>query len=173
MIEGPSTPSSGVFMHGIIAALWRRSIWAPGAIPKNEWEYRNIKRMLLPGIYFTMSVVGLLAGYLGIPALQELFHFPWATITSLVIAVVSLATFFGEVFPKLWKIESIGGSIMFGALCAYVVAILVLVLFNHDFERAYVGVLAIVPASIILWRLYQLKEERIKRLALKIIEEAA
>lgn len=158
-------------MRGIVAALWRRSVWADDAIPKKHWEYRNIDRVVFPLSYLTLTIVGLTAAYLGIPALQELFRFPWATITSLVVSGISLVAFFASAFPRMYRLESICDSFLFGAFSAYIVTIIGLVSVNHDFQRAYVGVLAIIPCILLLWRLYNLKEKRIEMRATHIIEE--
>lgn len=40
----------------MLCRLWRASIWAPGAIPPEEWKYRNLKRVALP-VYDAIAVL--------------------------------------------------------------------------------------------------------------------
>lgn len=34
----------------MLRRLWRASIWAPDAIPADEWKYRNLKRAFSGGV---------------------------------------------------------------------------------------------------------------------------
>ena len=104
--------------------LFAASIWAPGAIPADEWKYRNLKRVWLP----TYDVVAILAGVVatvqGSPLLNRLFSELLVNMFGTGMAVIAMICLLGVIFPALWAVELVGKAILVGIVSAYATTIL-------------------------------------------------
>ncbi|WP_066038647.1 hypothetical protein [Herbiconiux solani] len=108
-------------MRRLIAA----SIWARGAIPPDEWKYRNLKRVWLPLYDIIAIFAGLQAIMYGSTILNRLFA-PFVVDTlgvfMTIIATVCLA---GVAFPRLWPVEMVGKILLVALVAGYVTTILI------------------------------------------------
>ena len=140
-------------MRRLLAA----SIWAPGAIPPDEWKYRNLKRVWLP-LYDVIAIVaGFFAFDQGSNLLNRLFE-PWLVdtfgITMMVVATVCLA---GVAFPSLWAVEMVGKVLLLGMVVTYIAAILFLS--REPFTNFFVVAMLAWGLPLALFRLNLLGEE--------------
>lgn len=101
-----------------------KTIWSPGAIPTDEWKYRNLKRVWLP----TYDVVAILAGVVatvqGSPLLNRLFSELLVNMFGTGMAVIAMICLLGVIFPALWAVELVGKAILVGIVSAYATTIL-------------------------------------------------
>ncbi|MEO2134595.1 hypothetical protein [Microbacterium sp.] len=110
----------------MIRRLWAASIWAKGAIPPDEWKFRNLKRVWLP-IYDVIAVFcGIQAVLSGSPLLNTLFPDTMIDALGYTMSTVAIVCFAGVSFPRLWVVEIIGKIILVGLISAYVATILLL-----------------------------------------------
>lgn len=106
--------------------LYNASIWAPDAIPEEEWKYRNLKRVMFPLFDILMICAGISAHVGGIWAISEFFPraaVDWFALTVIAAGVISLI---GVVFPSQWRLEILGKVSLFGLLTAYITALSIL-----------------------------------------------
>lgn len=158
-------------MRKLLAA----SIWAKGAIPADEYKYRQLKRVWLPFydvLIFTAGVVG--ARY-GIPAVEEFFPTGLTDTLSLTFAALGVLCLIGVGFPLMWRLEAAAKSAVIGLLLGYVLA-LVFLTGGGDPARGFVSVIAIMACIIPTFRLgilgYEKREmERLKHIADQRIAE--
>ena len=101
-----------------------KTIWSPGAIPTDEWKYRNLKRVWLP----TYDVVAILAGVVatvqGSPLLNRLFSELLVNMFGTGMAVIAMVCLLGVIFPALWAVELVGKAVLVGMVSAYAATIL-------------------------------------------------
>lgn len=111
-------------LHQVSAArrLWQATIWSRGAIPEEEWKYRNLKRVWLP-IYDLIAVgAGIMAVLHGSLLLDRLYGDATDAI-GLVFSAVALVCLLGVTFPRLWAVEVVGKVVLVGMVIAYMSAI--------------------------------------------------
>jgi hypothetical protein len=136
----------------ILTRLWQASIWAKGAIPSDEHKYRNLKRVLLPGIDVCFVFAGWAAAVYGVPAISE-FLPQWAISVFAVGLIIAAATcLLGVSIPKLWAVELIGKAVIVGLLSTYIIALLLLTQAG-DPTRGFVLVIAFLASLTPLWRI--------------------
>lgn len=110
-----------------VAAVPRKgawTIWHTGAIPINEWKYRNLMRVWLPladGIAF---LAGINAWLYGSRLLVRILGEGLVDVVGLFFAGVALACFIGVAFPKLHRLETLATLVLVGLVVAYMGAIL-------------------------------------------------
>lgn len=147
--------------------LFQASIWAPGAIPAEEWKYRNLKRIMFPSIDLFFILAGLSAAIHGVPEISEFFPEPVVDIFSYLLSLVALVCFVGVSFPSQWRLEILGKTILFGLMVAYAIALLIL-LVDGGASRGFVLFVSIVTLHPIVWRLSLLGSEwQLRRLESK------
>lgn len=106
--------------------IFAATIWAPGAIPPDEWKYRNLKRLWLPLYDLIAIYAGIQAILFGSTILNRLFD-PYL-VDSLGLAMTFVATvcLAGVIFPRLWLVEMIGKIVLVALVAGYVATILLL-----------------------------------------------
>lgn len=110
-------------MMRLVHWLHARSIWAAGAIPPEEWKYRNLKRVALP-VYDGFAVLaGLAAITYGSRLLNRIFTPELLDIVGLGFSVVALVCLLGVAFPCLWAVEMIGKAVLVGMVIGYQAAV--------------------------------------------------
>lgn len=149
------------------------TIWETGAIPLEEWKYRNLKRIALP-VYDGFVIIAGIAGYVyGVPAIRLFYDQGMGNILSLVFGLMGMACLAGVSFPHLWKLEIFAKSGMLGFHLAYLSALLFLVA-DGDPNRALISIIVCMSMVMPVWRLSILGSERRERLEeKKLLEEKA
>ncbi len=109
--------------------LFAASIWAPGAIPPDEWKYRNLKRVWLPVYDFIAIAAGYFAWAHGSNILNRLFAPALVDVLGILMIIVATVCFAGVAFPRLWPVEMIGKVLLVGMVVGYISTIL---LFGRD-----------------------------------------
>lgn len=145
-----------------MSSLLSHSVWAPDAIPAEEWKYRNLTRVVFPGIDIILALASFGAFFFGIPAVSEFYPKIVTTMLASLLTFAGIISFFGVGFPKLWRLEIMGKVVLFGILVIYFFSILILAI-KGDGNRVFVlGFVAglLVP---IVWRLSVLGAEWQKR----------
>lgn len=155
--------------------LGAATIWAKGAIPADEFKYRNLKRIWLPFFDICVIVGGLVGSVNGIPAVEEFFPVGLTDTLSLTFAALGLFCLIGVAFPSLWRLESFAKSSVIGLLIGYVFALVFLVS-GGDPARGFVSVIAIMACIVPAFRLgilgYEKRErERLQHIAAQIAAE--
>lgn len=138
--------------------LYRYSIWAPNAIPAEEWKYRNLKRVMFPVIDLLYLLAGLSAARRGVPAISEIYPEPVVTFFSYLLCLSAFVCLIGVSFPRLWAFEIAGKSILLGLMFGYFIALLLLT-FTQVGNRDFVLFVAGVAVCPIIWRLSLLGSE--------------
>jgi len=104
-------------------ALFRASIWAPGALASEPRKYRSLRRVWLP-IYDLIALMnGLLAFVFGSRILDQIFG-TMTDLVGLLFAAVALVCLVGVSFPKLWRVEFAGKVLLIGMVVGYIACIL-------------------------------------------------
>jgi hypothetical protein len=152
----------------LVRSLFRASIWAPGAIPKEEWKYRNMKRVVFPSIDVLLLFGGLAAGRFGVPAIREFYPEYVTDFFAYVLAGSAIVCFVGVSFPRMWPLEIAGKSVVFGMLFGYFCALLILVAQGYR-DRGFSSVITAIAICFIVWRLSILGSEWQER---RLIAEA-
>lgn len=99
-------------------------MWHPGAIPPDEWKYRNLKRVWLP-LYDLIAVwAGLSAVWFGSTILNRLFTPFFVDALGWAFTGVATVCLLGVIFPRLWAFELAGKAILVSMVAGYVTAIL-------------------------------------------------
>ncbi|WP_378144824.1 hypothetical protein ACFJGV_15205 [Cnuibacter sp. UC19_7] len=106
--------------------LFAASIWAPGAIPPDEWKYRNLKRVWLPLYDLIAIYAGLQAVLYGSTILNRLFTPDMVDAFGTAMVIVAVVCLAGVAFPHLWLMEMIGKVMLVGLVAGYVTTILLL-----------------------------------------------
>lgn len=144
--------------------LFLSSIWAPNAVPSPEWKYRNLKRIMFPVIDFLFILAGVSAAINGVPAISEFYPGFMVDIFSVVLSTAALICFVGVSFPRLWWLEILGKTILFGLMVGYVLSLLILTAAG-DPTRGFILLIAAASLAPIVWRLSLLGSEwQVRRL---------
>lgn len=138
--------------------LFAASIWAAGAIPPEEWKYRNLKRVTLPFIDFMFILGGISAARYGVPAISEFFADFVVDLFSYTLSLVAFLCLLGVSFPRLWGLEAIAKSALVGLMGGYVVSLFLLTAAGEG-NRGFVLIVAVVTLALPLWRLSLLGAE--------------
>ena len=101
-----------------------KTIWSPGAIPTDEWKYRNLKRVWLPMYYAVAVIAGVIAVVQGSPVLNELFMEPVVNLLGVTMSLVAMLCLIGVAFPKLWAVEFASVILLVGIVASYVTEVL-------------------------------------------------
>lgn len=136
-----------------MSSIISHSVWATGAIPPEEWKYRNLKRVVFPGIDLVLTAAGLTAFTRGIPAITEFYPVWVTTILASVLTTAGVVSFLGVSFPKLWPMELVGKVILLGILVIYFASLFVLTFFANDDSRSFVMYIALGFIIPIGWRM--------------------
>lgn len=103
--------------------IFSQTIWAPGAIPADEWKFRNLKRIMFPIVDMFFLFAGLSAAINGLPAINQIFpSFVVGTFSYLLMGSAFLC-FIGVSFPRLWPIEITGLSILLGLMVGFFLSV--------------------------------------------------
>jgi hypothetical protein len=164
-------PYKGFRMRKLLAA----TIWAEGAIPADEFKYRNLKRIWLPFFAVLVFVGGLAGARLGIPSVEEFFPDRITDALSHTFAALGVLCLAGIAFPALWRLEAASKSAVIGLLIGYVLALVFLV-GDGDPTRGFVSVIAVMACIVPAFRLgilgYEKRErERLERIAAQLLSE--
>lgn len=104
--------------------LFAASIWAPGAIPVDEWKYRNLKRFWLPLYDLLAMWAGVNAVIFGSRLLNRLLHDGLLDLVGIAFTLVAAVCLLGVAFPRLWAIEMVGKALLVGMVFAYMAAVI-------------------------------------------------
>lgn len=107
----------------MLARVFAASIWAPGAIPADEWKFRNLKRVWLPAYDVVAILAGVVATVQGSPLLNRLFTEPVVNCLGAGMSLVALVCLIGVAFPRLWVVEFVGKVLLVGIIAAYAATI--------------------------------------------------
>jgi len=99
--------------------LFRASIWYPDAIPVDEWKTRNQKRVWWPLYDGIVMAMGLWAIGFGSPLMHRLFTNTIIDIAGGTLFLAGVVCSLGVAFPRLWRMELIGKSVVFTLLVVY------------------------------------------------------
>lgn len=138
--------------------LFAASIWAAGAVPPEEWKYRNLKRITLPFIDFMFILGGISAARYGVPAISEFFDDFVVDLFSYALSTIAFLCLLGVSFPKLWGLEAVAKSAIVGLMGGYVVALFMLTAVGEG-NRGFVFTVAVVAMALPVWRLSLLGAE--------------
>ena len=138
--------------------LYLNSIWAPGAIPLNEWKYRNLKRVMFPIVDFFFFFAGISATRHGVPAISEFFPNVVVDSFAILLSASALVCFIGVAFPKLWGLEMGGKAVIIGLMVGFISSILILTL-SGDTSKVFVLIVASIAVCPVVWRISLLGTE--------------
>lgn len=146
------------------------TIWGPDAIPPSEWKYRNQKRVMFPIVDFLFFMAGVFGVINFVPGINRFFPDTVADFLGLMLALVALLSLLGVIFPKLWPVEMVSLSILFGLLTGYCVSLLLVIIIGES-DR-WVGLfITLVALCIVAWRISILGTEwQIRRVSKKTIQ---
>lgn len=145
--------------------LWRASIWHPDAIPVYEGETSaELKRYVLPLLDAVLIIMGIMALYTGMPSFDIVYNSLISWFSALLLLVAAAMAGVGLIFPRLWKMESIGKIIMCSILSGYATALWCLVVAGQDSRGFMAG--AMTGLVVVLgWNLWRIGRERRARKA--------
>lgn len=139
--------------------MFRHTIWAKGAIPADEWKYRNLKRVWLP-LYDVMFVwAGLIAVRFGIPSLDTLLPSWMSDTLGYTLVLVAFLCLVGVAVPRLWFFEVGAKTALLSILITYFLALRVVAGDTGTDTRAFISVVTLIAAIPILIRMNILSEE--------------
>ncbi|WP_066041884.1 hypothetical protein [Herbiconiux solani] len=104
--------------------LFAASIWAHGAIPVDEWKYRNLKRVWLPLYDLLAMWAGVNAVVFGSRLLNRLLSEELLDLVGIAFTVVAAVCLLAVAFPRLWAIEMVGKSLLVGMVFAYMASVI-------------------------------------------------
>lgn len=133
-------------------ALFDLTIWAKGAIPADEWKYRNLKRVMFPIVYVLFLFSGVYAAESGVPAISGVFSDSIIDTVSCVLSLSAILCLFGISFPKLWPVEITGASLILGIMTGYLLALFFIGVWGSG-DRGFVWFVSCVSITPIIWRL--------------------
>jgi hypothetical protein len=139
--------------------LYLASIWAPGAIPAEEWKYRNLKRVMFPIVDLLFFIAGLTAATNGIRSVDTFFSNNSVTTFSYIMSIAALICLVGVSFPKYWGLEMFGKSILLGLMVGYISALIILTFSGHPLTSAFTFIIASIAICQIIWRVTLLGSE--------------
>jgi len=144
--------------------LYLASIWAPNAIPPDEWKYRNMKRVMFPAIDVLFFIAGLSAARYGVPAISEFFPDVVVDLFAYVLSVAGIVCLLGVSFPKLWPVEIGGKAVILSLMVGYIVSLFILTSVGEG-NRGFVLLIATISICGVLWRVSLLGAEwQVRRL---------
>ena len=118
-----------------------RTVWAPEAIPPEEWDYRNVPRVWLPLYDLTIMLAGLVGAINTMPALDLIFD-PWIVdIMAGFLVFTALLCLIGVVFRGV-RVEAYAKVALVGLIGSYSIALLALAA-GDSLGRVFIGVLSI------------------------------
>lgn len=138
--------------------IFSMSIWASGAIPADEWKYRNLKRVMFPVVDLLFFLAGLSGARYGVPAISEFFPDQVVDFFAYILSMIALICLTGVAFPRLWLVEILGKSILLGLMVGYFVALFLLTAVGEG-NRGFVLLIAAVALSPVVWRMSLLGSE--------------
>lgn len=140
--------------------LLKHTIWAPGAIPVDEWKYRNLKRVWLPFYDIMFVWAGLIAVRFGIPSLDTILPAWMSDTLGYTLVVVAILCLIGVAIPRLWFFEVGAKTALLAILITYFLALRVVAGETGGTDtRAFVSVITLISAIPILIRMNILSEE--------------
>ncbi|ERG63551.1 hypothetical protein L332_03675 [Agrococcus pavilionensis RW1] len=143
-------------MRGLLAALWRASIWHPTAVPHDAaYIYVSpIKRVFLPAYDFVILWLGLAGLVQGFQSMSAIMPGVTPKLIYGALALAAAVCFLGCAFPRLWRIE-IGGKIAIVSILSMIalsMTIAGLTIPNHTGITITPMVVALlIPPLIRLW----------------------
>jgi len=146
------------WLKSMVNRIFEASIWAEGAIPDQEWKYRNLKRVLLPILDLIFICSGVVATVVGIPAISKFFPSPIVFLFGLTLIIIAIGCLIGVAFPQFWPLEMACESILLGILASYALALIIVTLANES-NRAFGLTLVIGLMCVVVWRLSLLGAE--------------
>lgn len=138
--------------------LYLASIWAPDAIPIEEWKYRNLKRIMFPVVDLLFVLAGIAAVREGVPAINEFFPGYIVTAFSYLLILAGFVCLIGVSFPRLWPVEIAGKSVLLGLITGFILSLFILICFGES-QRGFAFAIACVSICPIYWRLTLLGNE--------------
>lgn len=146
--------------------LYMLTIWAPGAIPVEEWKYRNIKRIMFPLIDFLFMLAGIKAIAYNVPGVSLFFDDPIIDLVAYILVLSAATCLVGVSFPRLWAVEIIGKSILLGVMSGYFASLVLLAFMGYSTIEftLFMSAISICP---VVWRLSLLGSEWQSRRTLK------
>jgi len=138
--------------------VWAASIWAPDAIPADEYKFRNLKRVMFPVIDVLFVLGGLSAAAYGVPAISEFFTNETVDLYAYTLSTVAFVCFLGVAFPRLWPLEVMAKSALLGLNALYFTALFILTAVGEG-NRGFVVIIAAVAMCPIIWRINVLGSE--------------
>jgi len=132
--------------------LWNQTVWAPDAIPPEEWRYRSLKRFWYPLVDVVFLFAGVSAIYYGVPAINMYFPDSHVDIFGWGLVVNSLICLIGVSFYRLWWVEVLGKSSLVGQMVTYISACFFLTA-SGDQARGFVISIAALATAPLLMRL--------------------
>jgi hypothetical protein len=151
---------------------WALTVWTPGAIPPEEWEYRNLVRVWLPFYDLVLIISGVGGTIYGIPAVDLLFPPAFQVTITVLFTLTAAVALVGVWFPRLSLIERWAKVALIGLLVAYFGALSLLALFVSPESRAFVAGIALAACVPAAARLSILRAQQQKRAAVAAIKEA-
>lgn len=146
-----------------MSRILQHTIWARGAVPPEEYKYRNLKRVWLP-LYDALLVwAGLVAARYGVPALDAKLSDAASDAAGLTLSGVALLCLLGVVIPRLWRLEVAAKTVLLTILFGYFSVLRTLDTELGTDARAFVSVIALVACIPILIRFNMLAEESRQR----------
>jgi hypothetical protein len=142
---------------GLLGRILSQSIWAPDAIPEEEWKYRHLKRVFLPLFDVIAIYVGMRAILSGIPAITLLFGVQMDQFIAGTFTAAAFGALIGVAFPRLWVLEMIAKTGLVTAIGVYGLALFLLS--TADEARAVVSGITTLAAILPGWRLTMLASE--------------
>ena len=117
-----------------------------------------------------LIIGGLVAAYLGVPALSEFYEPGITALGSIALSIFALAALLGLLIKKLWWLEIAGKSAIVGWFVIYILALFTLAAGGDD-ARGFVVVLGFIAALIARDRLAKVSADRRKRKRIKRMTE--
>ena len=118
-----------------------RTVWAPEAIPPEEWDYRNVPRVWLPLYDLTIMLAGIAGALNTMPALDLIFE-PWIVdIMAGFFVFTALLCLVGVVLRML-RVEAYAKVALVGLIGSYSITLLTLAA-GDSLGRVFIGVLSI------------------------------
>ena len=139
--------------------LYLASIWAPGAIPAEEWKYRNLKRVMFPIVDLLFFIAGITAALNGIRAVDVFFSHTVVTSFSYTMSIAALICLVGVSFPRYWSLEMFGKAILLGLMVGYISALLILSFVAQQQTSGFTPIIASIAICQIIWRVTLLGHE--------------
>lgn len=138
--------------------IFAMSIWAAGAIPADEWKYRNLKRVMFPVVDVLFILSGVSAAYYGVPAISEFFPRVIVDSFASTLSLSGIVAFLGVAFPRLWPFEIGARSIILGLMVVYFMSLFILTSVGEG-NRGFVLGIAAISIVLLIFRLTLLGSE--------------